>query len=435
MRRTLALLGVGALIVAVRLAGDPAEGSGMAAMALGFVLLVSFAVGQAARRWGLPSVTGYLLAGMAFGPYLLGRSHPALAVLGHGAVSNLRLLDAVALGLIALSAGGELKLEAVRRFGRTIGAVMLGQVGVVFLSVTALVWGVGGGFPSLAGLSGSALPAAALLLGVIATANSVESALAVIQDYRSAGPVTEVVLAVTVVKDVLVITLFTLALAVAGVLTNPGSAFGGGFLLRLGWEVTGSVLLGIALGWLVAQSLERFGHDLPLLVLAVAFVAVAVLPAWHLSGILTCLVAGFFIENFSPHGDALIKAIERHSLPVYVVFFTIAGAGLNLEALGAALPLALALAGVRLAAIAAGTALGATLAKAPPAVVRHAWSGHIAQAGVTLGFVLLAEQRLPEIGGTLRTVTLAVVALNLVLGPLLFRVGLGLAGEIPPGED
>jgi Kef-type K+ transport system membrane component KefB len=432
MRRAIGLLAVCALIVAVRLAMPAEAGAATAAMALGFVLLVSFVLGRAAPRLGLPAISGYIAVGLVTGPYLLGWLHPALAVLGQSAVSSLRLLDGLALGLIALSAGGELRLAAVRRHRRTLAAVIVGQVGLVFAGVTALVLAGAPLFAWLDALHAGRLVAAALLFAAIATANSPATALAIIQEARSRGPVTDVVLAVTVVKDAVVISLFTVVLAAAILLARPEATFSAAFLLELAWEVGGSVALGLALAGGMGLYVRRVGHELPLLILGVAFVAVALLPALHLSGLLALMVAGFALENFSPHGDELMRAIERHALPVYVVFFTIAGASLDLGALGATLPLALALAAVRGLLTAGGTALGARLAGAAPAVQRHGWSGFVAQAGVTLGFAILVEQRLPEIGYTVRTVTLAVLALNQLAGPVLFRLGLLWAGEAQP---
>jgi len=111
-----------------------------------------------------------------------------------------------------------------------------------------------------------------------------------------------------------------------------------------------------------------------------------------------------------------------------------AGAGINLDALRTAWPLALALVSVRFALIYAGTGLGTWVSKAGAAVKRYAWSGFVAQAGITLGLVVLVEKRLPELGGRADTAMLAVVALNQVIGPILFRLGLSWSGEISPGK-
>ncbi|MBI3994148.1 MAG: cation:proton antiporter, partial [Candidatus Lambdaproteobacteria bacterium] len=183
------------------------------------------------------------------------------------------------------------------------------------------------------------------------------------------------------------------------------------------------------------QYMQRVGHELPLLVLGVAFAAVALLPGLHLSGMLACMVAGFYIENFSPHGDDLMRAIERHALPVYVVFFTLAGAGLDVPALRATWPLAVFLVLLRLLLTTLGTVLGAALGRAPRPVLACAWSGFVAQAGINVGIAALVGQRFPQFGESVQTVLLAMVALNQIAGPVLFRLGLTRAGEVHSEDE
>lgn len=432
MRRALGLAGLVALVLLVRSTMPAPDSAGEAALALGFVLVVSFFAGLLARAAGLPAITGYLLAGIVSGPHGLGWVHPVLAVLGPEPVSALQLLDAVALGLIAFSAGGGLQWATVRRYRHTLAWIVGLQVGLAVAGVTLGALAVRGAFPLLGALSPAAGLAAAVLLGVTASANSPASIVAIIQECRSRGPVTDIVLAVTVVKDVVVISLFTVALSLAVLLIRPGAAADAMAFAMLGWEVAGSVAVGLAMGWVGVQYMRRVGHELPLLVPGVAFVAVTVLPELHLSGLLACMVAGFYIENFSPHGDALLGAVERHALPVYVIFFTIAGANLDLPALARTWSLALWLAGLRMGLTALGTWAGAALTAAPATVRRGAWSGFVAQAGVTLGFAVLVGERFPEIGPPVQTLVLAGVAVNQIVGPVLFRYVLHASGEARP---
>ena len=426
------LLGIAASFAIIVVARDimPKDwgGYGEAAMALGFVLLVSYLIGQSLSHWGLPAITGYMFVGMVFGPHLLG-SLPGLAVLNQHAVDTLQLLDGVALGLIALSAGGELRLAELRANARAIFTILTGQTLFAFGGVTLGVLALGHQFQALDGLTGPLLLVAALLFGVTALANSPATALAIIQESRSQGPVTDLVLAVTVAKDVVVISLFTITLTLVLPMTTDSVQSGGEMWLGLVWEVGGSIVAGILLGMLVAGYMRLVQRELPLMVVGVAFAAVTVLPAFHLSGLLACMVAGFVIENYSPHGETMIRAIERYSLPVYVIFFTIAGANLNLEALAQTWPLALFLAGVRLLMVWLGTTVGAWAGRAPGKVIQFGWSGYMAQAGVTLGFAILIGQNLPGIGQVVQTILLAVIAINQVVGPLAFRLGLTLAGE------
>lgn len=459
MRRILGLIAVLGVVVFARLLEEAEDGApgkmaammegttrdfnALAAMALGFVLIVAFLVGQSVVRLGLPSITGYLLVGMIFGPHLLGRVHYSLAVLGADAVGTLQLLDAVALGLIALSAGGELKWAVLRKRIGAISWVLGGQTLSVMGGTILLLALTHHFFPfhALQGISGGALAATVLLLAVIALANSPATALAIIQETRSRGAVSEIVLGVTVIKDVVVISLFTLVLALApfiaaiqegaaGEAQGVGSALTAMMWLGLLWEIAGSILAGLVLGWLVGRYMERIGAEMPLIVLAVSFGSVTLLPAWHLSGILACMVAGFYLENYSPHGEKMMRAIEHHALPVYVVFFTIAGASLDLNALALTLNLALFLAFARLLLTVLGTGLGGWMGGAGNPVVFYGWSGFVAQAGVTLGFALLIGERLPQFGEQIKTIVLAGVVINQLLGPVLFRWGLWRAGEM-----
>ena len=419
---------LGLVLLTRTLLGDATTTAADAALGLGFVLITAYLAGLYIRRFQLPSVTGYLLTGMLCGPFLLSRTHPVLAVLNQPVVDTLRLLDAVALGMIALNAGGRLRIATVQGHLHTILAVAVLQVAFVSLAVGTLVY-FGGGYLGMGEIPPVLIPVLALLFGVIATANSPATALAVIQEYKASGPVTDVVLAVTVVKDVVVITLFTLTLSLASLMLNPQEVADAAGPALLAWEVLGSILAGLLLGWLVALYMERMGHEVPLLVLGVSFLSVTALPALHLSGMLALMIAGATIENFSPHGEALLRAVERHSLPVFVVFFTIAGASLNLDALWTSLPFALSLMLTRLAGTYLGTASGASLSNAPRSVRNYSWSGFVAQAGVSLGFLTLVGQRLPEVAPVLTTGVLALIALNQVLGPVLFRFGLAWSGE------
>ena len=441
MVRTGALLLLFVLVAVTRLAAVSMTGWDTAAdatLALGFVLIVSYFAGRFVASCGIPSITGYILVGVMFGPHVLSGLTPALAVLSPDNVAGLRLLDGAALGLIALTAGGELNLRIVRRRGRAILYVVVGHLvvvgpGIAGLTCVAYQW-----IPGLATLPMPSVFAASLLLGITAVAKSPATTIAVIQEYQARGPVTQLALGVTVVKDVVVVVVFTVVLALAVRLAGgSGDHQTSGFatvLLELTWEVLGSLVLGVVVGWLVRLYGRRVGRELPLLVLAIAFLSGALSEQVRLSGLLVCMVAGFYVENFSAQGDALIDAVERHSLPLYVVFFTMAGADIDMLVLRQMWVVALALVLGRGVLTFVGTYAGARLAREVPSVRRHGWTGFIGQAGVTLGFATLIASRIPSFGGALKTVIVAGIALNQLLGPVIFRLGLSAAHEIP-GRD
>lgn len=404
-----------------------------ATMALGFVLLFSFYAGRVASRLGLPAITGYIFSGLLFGPHILSQISPLLVVLESASVKELKALDGAALGLIALTAGGELKTSILRERARSISFIIAAHLGIVLVGVAAFFYLERSLFPSLAQLSSWPAIAAALLLGVTAVANSPATTIAVLQESNAKGPMSEIILAVTVAKDVVVVTVFTVVMALCLSMTRAdggaGDAGGHHFLLSLAWEVLGSFAAGALLGWLMTLYMRRVGSEVPLLVLAIAFLSGALGEAYHLSGLLVCIVAGFFVENTSEHGDDLIHAIERHALPLYIVFFTMTGASLDLLAIQKTWVMALALASVRMALTFAATAFGARLAGDPRAVQKHAWSGFLGQAGVTFGFAGIIARDFGSLGESLRTVIVAAVAFNQIFGPIIMRWSLVQSGE------
>lgn len=442
MRRLGAITLVILLVVGTRMLASGSElrdGAANATLALGFVLIVSFLAGRLAKAVRLPSISAYIAVGLLFGPSGLSALAPSLAILDHETVVGLRLLDGAALGLIALTAGGELNLEIIRHRGRSIGLVVLSNVLTLIVSVSALVFLLRALVPGLAALSAAGAIAASVLLAVTSVPTSPAMTMAVIQEYRARGPMTQLVLGVVVAKDLVVVILFTAALSLA--IRLIGAAPGGpehGFwiVIDLAWEVLGSLAIGVLVGWLIRLYGERVGQELPLVVLAIAFLSGALSQDAQLSGLLVCMIAGFYVENYSSQGEQLIEAVERHSLPLYVVFFTMAGAGMHLQALKETLLVALTLVTARIVLIMAATRLATRRLGESRPVRNWAWTGFVGQAGITLGLAALVAQRLPRIGPALSTVIVACVALNELVGPIVFRLGLSAAGEIPaPSAD
>jgi Kef-type K+ transport system membrane component KefB len=185
---------------------SPTLGDGRLTIFAGFVLLAASVAGAVASESGLPRITGFIAIGILVGPSVLG-------LLPQGAVEDLGLIDLFALMLIAMLAGGELRIEALRPQARTIGLATLIVTGVVWVGMVAAVLSVSPIVPFMSEMSLVERLAIALLLGVWAANSSPDLTVAVIEERHAEGPLVEVILGVTMVKDVLVIVLFTLTLA------------------------------------------------------------------------------------------------------------------------------------------------------------------------------------------------------------------------------
>lgn len=414
-----ALVGLGMLLRSI---APPLHGGALAAMLLGFTLLTAYVAGDLAAGLRLPRITGYVLSGVLVGPYALG-------VLTPGAVESLRTIDRLALALIALTAGGELRLQRLRGQLRSLLALSFAVVVVVGVGIFVLGVAARPLVPFLrAGPPGLAVAAAALL-GVWCANSAPDATIAVINETHAEGRYTETIIGVTILKDVIVIISFAAVLALVRPLAEPGRAFDPTILRQIGWEVGGALVLGALAGLAFAFYLERIGARSVLSTLVFAFLLSLLADAVHVELLLAAVGAGFAIENLSAAGDAFIDAVERNAVVVFALFFALAGAVLNLPALATYWPLALGIVLVRAALTWAGVRVGARLGGSGVVVARSGWMGLISQAGVTLGLSLLVAREFPDWGGEFVAITGAVIIFHLLFGPVLLKVGLTRAGE------
>ncbi|HHE46365.1 MAG TPA: hypothetical protein ENL08_01510, partial [Bacteroidetes bacterium] len=284
--------------------------------ALGFVILGGYIVGKWLARVSLPQVTGYMLTGLLVGPYLVG-------ILDRQLISHIKLIEEIALVLIALTAGGELRLNELRPRLKAIGSVLVMQTAaVVLFSVVALVF-IGGWFLSTADLGLQQIIVIALVLGVMTSANSPSVAVAVISEMKARGRLTDLVMSVTVVKDVVVIVLFTVSMILAHRYAGGAATGSEHDNLPLALLVSGSILTGIICGGIMVLYLKYIGRqiEIAILIMSVALIQLAHITSLEL--LLTAIVIGFIVENFSSQGPVLVRGLMRISAPIYIVFFAL----------------------------------------------------------------------------------------------------------------
>jgi len=387
-------------------------------MTVGFILLISYMAGKVVYRLKIPKITGYMLVGIIVGPYVFD-------LISHEMTHQLQLINGLALSLIALTAGAELKLRGLRLIWKSLCAItflhilMLWIVFVVFVCV-ARAW-----FPFLSGESWSTVLVVGMILGTIAAASSPAVTIAVINECQSRGPVTESTLGVTVLKDILVIVFFSAVLAVGRGVVMPDVVMDLKFVSFVGVSLLSSVGVGVLLGILILLYLKFVNTENTLFIIGVCFLSAEVGIVFHLEPAIISLSAGFFMENVYPErGERLVEAIERGSLPVYALFFCLAGAIINIEVLKEIWILALVLVGLRLIVLKGATYWGARIGGAAGEVGRFGWLGYISQAGVSLGLGAMVLRVFPEWGAPLQTLIISIIAFNQLLGPIGFRYAL-----------
>lgn len=430
MSDVLLVLVLGALMQAAR-SFAPATGAASAGTALsfGFLLLTAYFVGNVFKRIRLPRLTGYLAAGMLAGPAVLD-------FVPRTALERLSLVTGVATALIALTAGVEMDLRSMRPLLRSVAAISVVAIGAALLLLFGAVLALSPLLPFLADLPWTSRVAVAAVLSVVMAAQSPAVAVAVRNELRADGPLSKTVMGVVVLGDLVIVVMFALVSSLAKSMMGGGAdASDVGRLL--GWEIVGSIAVGVALGVIVATYLARVKDGAPLFVLLVCVVAAEVGRRLHLDPLLIALAAGILVRNVSKGGDALHHAIEGSSMPVYVVFFAVAGANIHLDVFGTVGIPALAFVLVRGLALLFGARTGARWAGAPPVVRRYAGFGLLPQAGLALALAMLFAKAFPQFGEQASALTLGVVAANEIVAPALFRWALvksGEADEPPPAS-
>ncbi|MDQ3224944.1 MAG: cation:proton antiporter [Gemmatimonadota bacterium] len=390
----------------------------------GMLLLTADTFGAVAHEFRVPRLVGYLVAGLALGP-------SATGIVPAGVLEDLGMMKRLAVGLIGLLAGAELRVSDLRQRHRSILFILALQTLAVMTALTALGLLGRGWVPFLTGLEATPLVFVVLLFAATLTVNSPMVTLALLTETKASGPLAKTTLGVVLVADVVVILIFTATFSLAEASLGGETASAPQILRHLLSGVLGSILAGAMVGGVLTLYLRFVKRELVVFAIVLVFATAAAAQALGFELLLSLLVAGFLVENVAPvRAEPLVSTLHQMAVPVFVIFFAIAGAELHVREFRALWPLVLAVALVRIGAIFLSTRAGGRLAGAEPVVTRFAWTGLVPQAGVALGLATVVADRLPRLGLAMQTLIVGVIAFNESVGPLLFRRGLERAGEI-----
>ena len=402
-----------------------------AVSAVGFLLLCGMLAAQLLDAFKLPHLTAYILLGVVAGPH-------ALHLVSHETVSQLSAVNTMALALIALAGGVELQLPMVLAQARSLSYAMGIHALVGGVLATAAFFVCARYLPFTRDLGTSVVIGIAALWGVLAVSRSPSATLAILSETRPDGPITRFALAFVMSSDIVVAVLMSLVIALVRPLIEPMVGISMRDLSHLGHELFGSMTLGMTLGFVLSLYLWLVSGQLLLVLIAIGLGLTAGLRYLHFDPLLTFLVAGFVVSNLSTQGPKLLHAVEATGSIVFVVFFATAGAHLDLPLLARLWPAALALAGARIVFTLLAHHLGSWLANDEPVIRRWGWAPLISQAGLTLGLSAIVEAKFPSFGAAFRALVIATVAINEIIGPIVFKAVLLRTGEsgkhqsIPP---
>jgi len=410
-------------------------------LSLSIALLAGLMLSRAAKLLNLPAVTAYLVAGILIGPFLLGGLDiPHMPTLGFSSLDisseKYSLLSSVALGFIAFSIGNEFRIPQLKKIGKQAAVIGVFQALVTTAVVDAALIALHFAIPHRLSLS------AAIVLGAIATATAPAATLMVVRQYKAKGPLTDILLPVVALDDAVGLVVFAASFGVAKSL-SLGTVNILNIILEPILEVVLSIALGFVMG-LIFTFFERFFHSRSKrLAMSVTFVLLTValsMLKFNVAGIhvafsplLVCMMLGAVFCNICDFSEELMDRTERWTAPLFVLFFVLSGAELDLSVFTS---LSIVVVGIvyilsRSVGKCTGAYVSAKSVKCSENIVKYLGITLLPQAGVALGMAIQAKTLGAE-GHIVASITLFAVLIYELIGPLLTKIALTKAGDIKP---
>ncbi len=392
-------------------------------------MLIAFYVGKSMKFISLPSLIGYMITGVLLGPSLFN-------ILSEPVQESFSFITDVSLSLVAISIGLELSFSSLKRQGKGIITVIFAESLLAFTIVTAGVYLL------------TKDVALSLVFGAIAPASAPAGTVAVIQEYKAKGKLTEALYAVVGFDDGLGIIIFGFASAIAQSLLKAEAGAQMNMLAVLGVplkEVGLSILVGAGIGFIfcVLVRLLKQRTDILILTISMVLLAAGLCSVFGLSEILTNMIFGIIIVNTqSSKIIHTLKDILESFMPmIFVIFFVLAGSNLHVAALPALGVLGVVYVLCRTVGLMGGAFLGSILGKLDDNIRKYLGMGILSQAGVAIGLSLVVKQEFigisahgAAIGNSVITTVTATCIFFEIIGPILTKIGLTRSGEIKPLE-
>lgn len=406
-------------------------------LVLSIALFAGLMLSRLAKVMQLPAVTAYLVAGILIGPYLLGQLNiQGLGFTSMEEIHTFSLLSDIALGFIAFSIGNEFRLSQLKKTGKQATVIGIFQAVFTTLLVDACLIGLHFLIPDKFPLP------AAIILGAIASATAPAATLMVVRQYKAKGPLTDILLPIVALDDAVGLVLFAVSFGIANAMLK-GSVDFISMILEPVLEVVFSLLLGFIMG-ILFSFFEKFFHSRSKrLAMSVTFVLLTVALSMlefeifgvhvALSSLLVCMMLGTVFCNICDFSEELMDRIDRWTAPLFILFFVISGAELELSIFKDYVIVLIGFAYILCRSF--GKYYGARISSASvhcdSNIRKYLGITLLPQAGVALGMAM-KSQALGEVGVIVANITLFGVLIYELIGPLLTKISLTKAGEIQP---
>ena len=413
-------------------------------------MITGLLVTRLVRLLNLPDVTAYLIAGVLVGTFCLGGVSLGGYYLGYnehvfkqetlGVV--LDVICSLALGFIAFAIGSEFRWSSLKKTGKEATIIGILQAVIATLLVDAALIGL----HFVLGEEILPLPAA-ILLGAIASATAPAATLMVVRQYKAKGALTSILLPIVALDDAVGLILFAVSAGVAKAILSGNGISVVSIVVEPLLEIVLSLVLGAVIGFALTLAENLFHSNSNRLSLSIAFVFVTVAAAMlkfeiggvHIgfSSLLTCMMMGTVFCNFSPCSEEMMERTDKWTKPIFILFFVISGAELDLSIFGKPVFIAIGLVYILFRSL--GKYFGARgssmLTRSEPTIQKYLGITLLPQAGVALGMMSMvcADQLFSQhdnVANTVRFVVLFAVLIYEVFGPMMTKWALTKAGDI-----
>lgn len=408
-------------------------------LVLSISLFAGLMLSRLAKLVKLPAVTAYLIAGILVGPYVLGAF--GVSGLGFTSLENVEeysIICDVALGFIAFSIGNEFRLTQLRKIGKQATVIGIFQAVITTLVVDVALIVLHFVMPDKLSLP------AAITLGAIAAATAPAATLMVVRQYKAKGKLTDILLPVVALDDAVGLVLFAISFGIARAMQS-GSVDIVSVLVEPVLEVVLSLILGALMGILFTY-FEKFFHSRSKrLAMSVTFVLLTValsmlsfeIGSVHISfsSLLVCMMLGTVFCNICDFSEELMDRIDRWTAPIFILFFVLSGAELDLLVFGDGAVVIIGVVYIIFRSFGkySGAYASCRFVNCDENITKYLGITLLPQAGVALGMAIKA-QALGADGAIVANITLFAVLVYEIVGPSLTKWALLKSGDIKPEE-
>ena len=416
-----------------------------------FLLFVALLSTRLVRVLKLPNVTGYIVTGIMAGPFIFGLLFNNFTFEGikdgpiYQFVQQINWVSTVALGFIAFSIGTSFRFSTLKAVGKKVIIITIleafgGSLAVIIALLIAhliapnyVTWEL------------------VLTLGAIASATAPAATLMVIKQYRARGPLVDTLLPVVALDDAAALILFAVLFQIASALASGNAISPYTIIIKPLLEILISLGVGAILGLIISIMNRFFKSRNNRLIWCIFSVFAAlgfyylfkseIMGGFELSSLLICMMAGALYTNLCNDSGKTLDVMDRFTSPIYMMFFVISGASLDLSIFFSGDgSIVLLIAGIyilsRVVGKWFGAYTGASISRSEPQIKKYLGFALVPQAGVAIGLSTTAYKLFSEnpttqkAGALILAIILTSTLVYELVGPLAAKFALKKAGEI-----